>query len=76
MILGKHGLGLVKFVVDEEPSRRLWKEEDEDEDETREQQLQPNDEEPLNISSVVISSTSSTARNNGPDEPGPKVRAK
>jgi hypothetical protein len=32
VILGKHGLGRVQLVVDEEPSRRFWKEEDKDED--------------------------------------------
>lgn len=55
--LGKHSLGLLALVVDEEPTGGLREEPDEDNDETWEDQLQPGGDEPGDVASEVHSST-------------------
>lgn len=47
VVLGEHGSGLVLFVVDEEPPRRLGEEHAEEADQAGEQSLHPSDEPPV-----------------------------
>jgi len=69
VVLGEEGLGFFGLAVGIVPSWRFWEEPDEEEDETGEHELEPDGDEPGDVTSHVDGSGTCSGCNDGTNRP-------